>query len=94
MGMTKINWYPGHMKKTKEMIQESMQIIDIVLEIVDARIPLSSKNPEIEKYAKNIGLVYKELWRLDAQLVNNQNFTDHDKNGFIVRQTAIKYGFE
>lgn len=53
MGMTKINWYPGHMKKTKEMIQESMQIIDIVLEIVDARIPLSSKNPEIEKYAKN-----------------------------------------
>lgn len=48
----------------------------------------------IEKYAKNIGLVYKELWRLDAQLVNNQNFTDHAKNGFIVRQTAIKYGFE
>lgn len=53
MGMTSINWYPGHMKKTKEMIQENMQIIDIVLEIVDARIPLSSKNPEIEKYAKN-----------------------------------------
>lgn len=53
MGMTKINWYPGHMKKTKEMIQENMQIIDIVLEILDARVPLSSKNPEIEKYSKN-----------------------------------------
>lgn len=53
MGMTSINWYPGHMKKTKEMIQENMQIIDIVLEIVDARIPISSKNPEVEKYAKN-----------------------------------------
>ncbi len=53
MAMTKINWYPGHMKKTKEMIQENMQIIDLVLEIVDARIPMSSKNPEIRKYAKN-----------------------------------------
>ncbi len=49
MAMTKINWYPGHMKKTKEMIQENMQIIDLVLEIVDARIPISSKNPEIKR---------------------------------------------
>jgi ribosome biogenesis GTPase A len=53
MAMTKINWYPGHMKKTKEMIKENMQIIDIVLEIVDARIPLSSKNPEIKEYSNN-----------------------------------------
>ena len=52
MSMTKINWYPGHMKKTKEMIMENMKIIDIVLDIVDARIPLSSRNPEIEKFAK------------------------------------------
>jgi ribosome biogenesis GTPase A len=51
--MTKINWYPGHMKKTKDMINENMKIIDIVLEIVDARIPLSSKNPDIPKFAKN-----------------------------------------
>jgi ribosome biogenesis GTPase A len=53
MSNIKINWYPGHMKKTKDMIQENMQIIDIVLEIVDARIPLSSKNPDIVKFAKN-----------------------------------------
>lgn len=53
MAMTKINWYPGHMKKTKDMIKENMQIIDVVLEIVDARIPLSSKNPDIPKFAKN-----------------------------------------
>ncbi|MBZ4683544.1 MAG: ribosome biosis GTPase [Fusobacteriaceae bacterium] len=53
MSMTKINWYPGHMKKTKDMINENMKIIDIVLEIVDARIPLSSKNPDIPKFAKN-----------------------------------------
>ncbi len=53
MSMTKINWYPGHMKKTKEMIQENMALVDIVLEIVDARIPLSSKNPDIVRFAKN-----------------------------------------
>jgi len=53
MAMTKINWYPGHMKKTKEMIQENMQIIDIVLELVDARVPMSSMNPDIAKFAKN-----------------------------------------
>lgn len=41
------------MKKTKDMIQENMKIIDIVLEIVDARIPLSSKNPDIVKFANN-----------------------------------------
>ena len=53
MSMTKINWYPGHMKKTKDLIKENMQMIDIVLEVVDARIPLSSKNPDITVFAKN-----------------------------------------
>ena len=53
MSMTKINWDPGHMKKTKDLIKENMQLIDIVLEVVDARIPLSSKNPDISVFAKN-----------------------------------------
>lgn len=53
MSMTKINWYPGHMKKTKDLIKDNMQLIDIVLEVVDARIPLSSKNPDITVSAKN-----------------------------------------
>ena len=53
MSMTKVNWYPGHMKKTKDLIKENMQLIDIVLEVVDARIPLSSKNPDISVFAKN-----------------------------------------
>ena len=51
MSMTKINWYPGHMKKTKDLIKDNMQLI--VLEVVDARIPLSSKNPDITVFAKN-----------------------------------------
>ncbi len=47
MSMKKINWYPGPMKKTKDLIKENMQLLDIVLEVVDARIPLSSTNPVI-----------------------------------------------
>jgi len=51
--MTQINWYPGHMKKTKDLIEENLKLIDVVLEIVDARIPLSSKNPNIASLSKN-----------------------------------------
>ncbi len=44
-----INWYPGHMKKTKESIQKNLSSVDIVIELRDARIPISSKNPIIEE---------------------------------------------
>ena len=50
---TSINWYPGHMAKTKRQIQEDLKLIDVVIEILDARIPLSSQNPDIEKWTKN-----------------------------------------
>lgn len=53
MSMTKINWYPGHMYKTKNMITENLKLVDIVFEIVDARIPISSKNPDISRLAKD-----------------------------------------
>ena len=52
-GKTNINWYPGHMAKTKRQIIEDLKLIDIVVEIVDARIPLASMNPDIEQYIKN-----------------------------------------
>ena len=48
-----INWYPGHMKKTKELLQNNLSIDDIVVEVVDSRIPLASKNPDIDKIANN-----------------------------------------
>ena len=44
-----INWYPGHMKKTKEEIQKNLKLVDIVLEIIDARIPSSSRNPMLDE---------------------------------------------
>ena len=43
-----INWYPGHMKKTKESIKRNLSLVDIVYELVDARIPISSQNPDID----------------------------------------------
>lgn len=44
-----INWYPGHMKKTKEEIKNSLKLVDIILEVIDARIPKSSRNPLISE---------------------------------------------
>lgn len=44
-----INWYPGHMKKTRELIQENLKMVDAVVEVIDARIPISSRNPIIDE---------------------------------------------
>ncbi|MBQ9561876.1 MAG: ribosome biogenesis GTPase YlqF [Lachnospiraceae bacterium] len=49
---TNIQWYPGHMTKARRMMEESVKLIDIVVELVDARIPASSKNPDIDELAK------------------------------------------
>ena len=46
-------WYPGHMTKAKRMMEENIKLIDLVIEIVDARIPISSRNPDIDSLAVN-----------------------------------------
>lgn len=46
-------WYPGHMTKARRMMQENIKLIDIVVELVDARVPLGSKNPDIDELARN-----------------------------------------
>lgn len=46
-------WYPGHMTKAKRMMQENMKLIDLVIELVDARVPISSRNPDIDELGKN-----------------------------------------
>lgn len=48
-----INWYPGHMKKTIDTIKQSLKLVDIVVEIIDARIPISSRNPMIDELLGN-----------------------------------------
>lgn len=47
-----VQWYPGHMTKARRMMQEDIKLIDIVIELVDARLPMSSKNPDIDELAK------------------------------------------
>lgn len=47
------NWYPGHMTKAKRMMEENIKFNDIVIELIDARIPMSSRNPDIDDLAKN-----------------------------------------
>ncbi|MFI3172012.1 MAG: ribosome biogenesis GTPase YlqF [Eubacteriales bacterium] len=46
-------WYPGHMTKAKRMMQENIKLIDLVIELVDARVPMSSRNPDIDELGKN-----------------------------------------
>ena len=47
-----IQWYPGHMTKARRMMQENMKLIDLIIELVDARAPFSSRNPDIDDLGK------------------------------------------
>ena len=47
--MNEIQWFPGHMKKTKELIAENIKLVDLIIEVLDARIPLSSQNPLLQE---------------------------------------------
>ena len=47
-----IQWYPGHMTKARRMMQEHIKLIDLIIELVDARAPLSSRNPDIDELGK------------------------------------------
>lgn len=51
--MQNIQWFPGHMTKTKRQIQASLKLVDAVAEIIDARIPISSRNPDLAKLIQN-----------------------------------------
>jgi len=50
---TRIQWYPGHMAKTKRQMEEDLRLIDVVIELLDARIPLSSQNPDFNRICAN-----------------------------------------
>ena len=64
-------WYPGHMTKARRMMQENLSLIDLVIELVDARIPLSSRNPEIDTMGKN---------KARLILLNKSDLADADLN--------------
>ena len=55
-------WYPGHMTKAKRQMQEDIKLIDLVIELVDARIPMSSRNPDIDELGKNTTISFVFGW--------------------------------
>ena len=89
-----INWYPGHMKKTKETIAENLKIVDLVIEVLDARIPLSSKNPDISKLAKNKKrlTVLNKVDLADEREVENwkEYFIRNDISDYVLAISAEK----
>lgn len=66
-----INWYPGHMTKARRMMEENIKLVDLVIEIIDARAPLSSRNPDIDTLAKN---------KFRLVLMNKSDMSDKNDN--------------
>jgi ribosome biogenesis GTPase A len=72
-----INWYPGHMKKTKELIQENLKLVNVVVEVIDARIPISSRNPVLNE-------ILKDKPRVTA--LNKSDLADpKDNEGWLIK---------
>lgn len=83
-------WYPGHMTKAKRQMQEDIKLVDLVIELVDARIPMSSRNPDIDELGKNKARLIL-LNKADlADERQNQAWMDFfEKKGyFVVRMDA------
>ncbi len=68
-----IQWYPGHMTKAKRMMQENIKLVDVVVELVDARIPISSQNPDMENIARQKPriVVFNKIDLADPSRTNN-----------------------
>lgn len=88
-----IQWYPGHMTKAKRQMQEDIKLIDLIIELVDARLPLSSRNPDIDSLGKNKSrLILLNKADLADDRVNalwEEYFT---KKGFFVVRINSKNG--
>lgn len=69
--MQTINWYPGHMTKARRMLEENIKLVDIVVEVVDARCPMACRNPDFESLFKNkIRVVFMNKSDLSARETN------------------------
>lgn len=86
-------WYPGHMSKAKRQMQEDLKLIDVIVELVDARIPYSSKNPDIEKMANNKSRVLL-LNKADMAdpVITDKWVSYYEKKGYFVVKINSKNG--
>lgn len=86
-------WYPGHMTKAKRMMQEDARLVDLIIELVDARAPMSSRNPDIDEIGKG---------KLRILLLNKSDLADEKYNalwkdffkekGFFVQEINARSG--
>lgn len=86
-------WYPGHMTKAKRMMQENIKLIDLIIEVVDARIPVSSRNPDIDELGKNKSrlILLNKADLADERF--NEKWTEYfQKKGFFVIKMNAKSG--
>ena len=91
--MQNIQWFPGHMTKTKRQIQASLKLVDAVAEIIDARIPISSRNPDLAKLIQNKPRIIL-LNKCDmANLTATKMWIDHfEKQGITAIAVDCKSG--
>ena len=88
-----LQWYPGHMTKAKRQMQEDLKLIDLIIELVDARIPLSSRNPDIDELGKNKArLMLLNKSDLADERYNEQWSAYFQKKGFYVVKVNAKSG--
>lgn len=88
-----IQWYPGHMTKAKRMMEEDIKLIDLVIELVDARLPLSSRNPDIDRLAKNKSrLILLNKSDLADEHINNMWSAYFKEKGFFVVKLDARSG--
>ncbi|GAA4653394.1 ribosome biogenesis GTPase YlqF [Anaerocolumna aminovalerica] len=86
-------WYPGHMAKARRMMQDDIKLIDVVIELVDARIPLSSKNPDIDELAKNKSrVILLNKYDLAEPKYNEQWKAYFESKGYFVTLVNSKTG--
>lgn len=88
-----LQWYPGHMTKAKRQMQEDLKLIDLIIELVDTRIPLSSRNPDIDELGKNKArLILLNKSDLADERYNEQWSAYFQKKGFYVVKVNAKSG--
>ena len=88
-----LQWYPGHMTKAKRQMQEDLKLIVLIIELVDARIPLSSRNPDIDELGKNKArLILLNKSDLADERYNEQWSAYFQKKGFYVVKVNAKSG--
>lgn len=86
-------WYPGHMTKARRMMQEDIKLIDLVIELVDARVPLSSRNPDIDEMGKGRArLILLNKSDLADEKSNEAWMRFFEKKGFFVLKVNSKSG--